>query len=293
MRRIAARCPSLFLPCTLLAWSGAAAAQEIVHFPSHEDNGRRAPPTMLDGYLFRPDAAGPLPAIVGMHGCNGMFTRSGAIRPGLADWAARLSRDGYIVLLVDSLGPRQHGEMCSVGGFDLSLYRKRPRDAYGALAYLQAQQFVRGDRIGLIGWSQGGAATLYAIADRNRGRPAALSHDFRAAIAFYPGGCRADRHPAGWTTHIPLLALLGAADVWTPTPLCTAFLNTAIAQGSPITMQVYPGAYHAFDVPNLPRRELPAYRTRQGVVPIVGTDPAARADALQLVPAFLTRYLGD
>lgn len=75
--------------------------------------------------------------------------------------------------------------------------------------------------------------------------------------------------------------------MWTPTPLCRAFLDTAIAQGSPITMQVYPGAYHAFDAPNQSLRELPAYRTRDGVVPIVGADPAARADALRRVPAFL------
>ena len=56
---------------------------------------------------------------------------------------------------------------------------------------------------------------------------------------------------------------------------------------------VYPGAYHVFDAPDLPRRELPAYVTRAGVVPIVATDPAARADALQRVPAFLGRYLGN
>jgi len=36
---------------------------------------------------------------------------------------------------------------------------------------------------------------------------------------------------------------------------------------------------------------LPAYRTRAGVVPIIGTDPAGRQDALTRVPAFLSRYL--
>ena len=65
-----------------------------------------------------------------------------------------------MVLLVDSLGPRSHGEMCSITGFDPTLYRKRPHDTYGALSYLQQLPFVRGDRIGLIGWSQGGGITL-------------------------------------------------------------------------------------------------------------------------------------
>jgi dienelactone hydrolase len=84
---------------------------------------------------------------------------------------------------------------------------------------------------------------------------------------------------------------MGAEDVWTPTAPCKAFLDGAIGRGARIEMQVYPGAYHAFDAPNQTRTELPAYRTRAGVVPIVGTDPAARQDALARVPAFLARYL--
>jgi dienelactone hydrolase len=56
-------------------------------------------------------------------------------------------------------------------------------------------------------------------------------------------------------------------------------------------MQVYPGAYHGFDRANSPVREFPEYRTSTGVVPIQGTDPAARQDALTRVPAFLARFL--
>jgi dienelactone hydrolase len=57
------------------------------------------------------------------------------------------------------------------------------------------------------------------------------------------------------------------------------------------SMQIYPGAYHDFDWPDLPLRQLPQYRTRAGVIPITGTEPAARQDALTRVPAFLARYL--
>jgi dienelactone hydrolase len=56
-------------------------------------------------------------------------------------------------------------------------------------------------------------------------------------------------------------------------------------------MQVYPGAYHGFDRANSPIHEYPEYRTSAGVVPILGTDPAARQDALTRVPAFLARFL--
>jgi dienelactone hydrolase len=182
--------------------------------------------------------------------------------------------------------------MCSIGGFDLALFRKRPYDAYGALSYLQQLPFVRGDHIGLVGWSQGGGVALYAIGSRHFGRPEPPpTNDFRVAVAFYPGACNERRHPADWASRIPLLILSGAADVWTPLAPCQSFLDGAVARGSHVDLVVYPGAYHGFDAPNNPQRELPEYKTREGVVPIIGTDPAARADALLRVPAFLDRYL--
>src|SRR5205823_11904114 len=122
----------------LLLWCGAAMAQDSVHFRSLDG-------TALDGYLYRP-AGGRHPAVVGLHGCSGLFSRAtGSIAPSYRDWAAELNRLGYVVLLVDSFRPRNHGEMCSILGFELGLYRARPKDAYGALWYLQSQPFVRGD----------------------------------------------------------------------------------------------------------------------------------------------------
>jgi dienelactone hydrolase len=277
----------------LLLWLNPATAQEIVRFPSLEDNGPGEPPTLLEARLFRPAGEGRHPAVVGLHGCSGMFRRNTTqLTPLYSAWASEFTARGYVVLLVDSLGSRRHGEMCSVQGFDLGLYRKRPKDAYGALGYLQQQPFVRADRVGLVGWSQGGGVTLFAMGPQRWGRPAALPQgDFRAAVAFYPGSCNERRHPGPWTSAVPLLVLMGAEDVWTPPAPCQEFLAGAIARGSQVEMQIYPGAYHGFDAPNNPRRELPDYRTRAGVVPIVGTDPAARADALVRVPSFLGRFL--
>jgi dienelactone hydrolase len=271
----------------LLLWCGTATAQDSVHFKSLDGT------TELDGYLYRPAGEGRHPAVVGLHGCSGLFSRAtGAIAPIYREWAAELNRLGYVVLMVDSFRPRNHGEMCSIQGFELDLYRTRPKDAYGALWYLQSQPFVRGDRIGLVGWSQGGGVTLFSIGAQSLGRPANLPQgDFRAAVAFYPGSCNLERQPADWTSRIPLLVLMGAEDVWTPAAPCKTFLDGAIGRGAPIETQVYPGAYHAFDAPDLARTELPAYRTRAGVVPIIGTDPAARQDARVRLPAFLALHL--
>jgi len=58
-------------------------------------------------------------------------------------------------------------------------------------------------------------------------------------------------------------------------------------QGAPVSIQLYPGAYHDFDWPGQARRELTADRTSAGVVPIVAMDPAAMEDAHRRVLDFL------
>jgi len=282
----------LCLVAVVLLWCGTGAAQELVHFPSLEDNGPGKPSTTLDGYMFRPAGSGTHPAVVFLHGCDGLFNRAtGLIGRRERDWAAELTRRGFAVLIVDSFGPRNQGEMCSQRGFNRELYLKRPRDAYAALLFMQAQPFVQADRVGIIGWSQGGGAVLYAIGARSIGRPAQLPQgDFRAAVAFYPASCD-ERRQQGWTSRVPLLALLGAEDVWTPAVPCKVLLDGAVGRGAQIEVQIYPGAYHSFDRADSPRRELPEYRTAAGIVPIVGTDPSARQDVLSRVPAFLARFM--
>jgi len=265
-----------------------------VQFPSLDATPQH-PPTMLDGYLFKPKGDGRHPALVFLHGCGGLLNaRSGEINLREADWAARLTRVGYVVLMVDSLSPRGHGEMCSRRGFDRGIYLQRPKDAYGALRYLQAQPFVRPDRVGLMGWSQGGGVILLSIRTDSLGRSAELpAEDFRVAVAFYPGSCNAQVLRSSWNSEIPLLVLIGERDNWTPVTPCKALVDGAVGRGSKVEMRIYPDAYHDFDWPNKQLGELPAYRTSSGVVPITGMNPAARADALERVPKFLAKYLQD
>jgi dienelactone hydrolase len=169
---------------------------------------------MLDGYLFPAAGEGKHAALVFLDGCEGLFARkSGMIKDREADWAGELNGRGYTVLMVDSFGPRNQGPMCSRRGRNPEVYRKRPRDAYGALLFLQAQPFVCRDRVGVMGWSEGGDALLFAIRSQSLGRPARLPHgDFRAAIAFYPASCN-QRRQGAWTSPTPLVVLLGGGDV--------------------------------------------------------------------------------
>lgn len=271
----------------------AAVAQEKVHFPSLDArNGEHA--TELDGYLFRPGGSnGRLPMVVFQHGCGGLISaRTGRISSRELDWAERLNARGIGVLMVDSFTPRGSSGMCTHGTFKESIYLRRPADAYGALTYLQTQPFVAPDRIGLMGWSNGGGSVLFAVARHSRGRPANFAGpDFRAAVAFYPGSCSVRRLGADWVPAFPLLILIGEGDVWTPAKPCREIVERALAQDAPLQFHSYPGAYHDFDWPGMKVHEVPAFTTREGVVPIEGEDPAARADALQRVEAFFSQHL--
>jgi dienelactone hydrolase len=290
----------LIVGLVFLAAAGSAAAQEKVRFLSFYDNGAGRSPTTLDGYFFAAGQPGPRPAVVLLHGCYGMFDAPGKIAAVLRQWARRLTAAGDDVLIVDSNTPRGVKEICSSKSFQLPLYLRRINDAYGALEYLQARSDVRGDRVALMGWDAGGGVVFLTIAKVGLVKPPVLPKgDFRAAVALYPALCAdkyfvkpwADTDTPQWTSNVPLMILDGGRDVWTPANPCREFVAGARARGADITLRVYPRAYHAFDAPHLKPVEFPAYAQPESAVPILGTDPAARRDALRRVPRFLAKYL--
>ncbi|MBX7237660.1 MAG: alpha/beta fold hydrolase [Caldilineales bacterium] len=101
----------------------------------------------LDGILTLPDAAGPHPALVLLHGSD----RSGRDDPYYAGHAARLVESGCAVLRYDGPG---WGGGATGGGFETLEYRTQ--EALAALSYLQARPDIRADAVGLWGVSQGG-----------------------------------------------------------------------------------------------------------------------------------------
>jgi dienelactone hydrolase len=284
-----------------LLLASAAFAQQKIAFPSL-DRDASGQPVTLDGYLYLPepyDASKRYPGLVFMHGCSGLFSRSGQIMSREADWARRLSAQGYLVLAVDSFTTRNQSSECVRGG-PVRPQVERPLDAYGALRFLQRREDVLPDRIGLIGWSHGGGTVLFAIGPLSPARQDASSQahsgsDFRAAVAFYPGWCndKAQR-AAQWNTTVPLLILTGASDVWTRAAPCEQFVETVRAHGAPVELQVYPDAFHDFDFPHLPVRAHPDLTNpRTGVAPITGTNPAAREDAIERVGRYLADHLAQ
>jgi dienelactone hydrolase len=293
--RAAAALVALIVALMVASGASAASAQgtapERIAIPSLASAREAGAPETLSALLFRPAGAGPFAALVALHGCGGLYTNRtrGTLDGRFADWGARLSALGYVVLFPDSFGPRGLREICSLRDPPIDPTRGRPEDAEAALAWLAHQPFVHADRVGVIGWSNG-AMTALALVDPARPRPPGVGVDFRTAIAFYPG-CRGARASGGWTTRMPLAILIGDADNWSSPGPCRDLAAAAAARGAPVEFTLYPGANHDFDHPDLPTRvRANVAGTRSGTATL-GTDPAARADALTRIPAFLARTL--
>lgn len=232
-------------------------------------------PAHIAGRLFVPAGAGPHPAVVFLHGCAGIGSWH-------VKWAARLVGWGYAVLIADSFGPRGIQSVCARGDW-VGTVVERPRDAYGALQYLQNRPDIDPDRIGLMGWSHGGATVLNTVhVDRTSSllvHPKDERVRFKAAIAIYP---HCGTHVAGIRAYAPLLVLVSELDDWTPPEYCRAMAAAVDANGQPVTLVVYPGAYHSFDAAPYPFRYLGHH---------LEPNPAAEADAVMRVRAFLAAHL--
>ena len=254
------------------------------------DNVTPGAPVRVRAEEFRPSGAPPFPAVVLMHGCHGV---SASVR----DWARWLQDHGYVALVVDSWGSRGLREQCTPGE-DLP-NTARFDDAIGALSWLQAQSEVDRERIGIIGWSNGGAFAMSAVngpsAERAKRRGVEIpAPGYRAAVGMYPGACPSLIHERSAR---PLLILIGGDDDWTNPADCQALAAEQRAKGADVTIVVYPGAVHYFDVVGQPRvflAEVENKNAKNGGCcgATVGFDARANADAHRRIGEFFARHLG-
>lgn len=260
--------------------AAAAATTSTVYFPSADAK------TELVGYLFTPATPGRHPAIVLLHGRAGPYSsnvnagctlvargtsspcNAGTLSKRHEMWADYWVERGYVVLLVDSFGPRgrAHGygrnTHDDADRDDVNERTVRPLDAEGALAYVAQRSDVRPERVFLQGWSNGASTTLNAMY-RQAESTAKSGPRFRAALAFYPGCGPRALLSQRYRSEARLWVFLGSDDEEVSPKVCDDVLQRAKTAGSPIEITWYEGATHDFDDPGKTRQSVPGNRTAQ------------------------------
>lgn len=142
----------------------------------------------LEAYLYKPKGKGPFPALIALHGAGGIF-------PYQLWWAKEISKKGYVVLFIDHYCTRDL--LCEVKSDDEDQARgeimrnwqevsprQRVLDAVAGYSWLSEEVYIDKSKIGLIGWSWGGAAAMFA--QKIARRLSLPNGGFKATIAFYP-----------------------------------------------------------------------------------------------------------
>lgn len=282
-RRIAA----LLLALAAAASGGAASAQEKVNFPSL-DKWDGIEPLELDAYFYKPKGRATFPALVMFHGCSGAIGNSGRVTQRFRDMARLLNEMGYGVLLVDSFNPRGVPEICTTPpkARDIQEHH-RWLDGYAALDYLATRKDVIPGRVGAIGFSHGGTATVQVM---DAGVPPRQGRaGFVAGVSLYPGCSTTLGKTPDFKAYAPLLILAGELDDWTPAEPCRQLAQRSRSRGEPVEIEVYEGAYHSFDSTSPVRIRNDVIRRGQAVH--VGGNPAAREKAYARLQDFLARHL--
>jgi dienelactone hydrolase len=275
-----------------LAWVLAGCGGTTTSVSVGSNGGTSDGRTEIPIRVSRPDGPGPFPAIVIMHDCSGLGPSSSGAP---ARWTQELVVRGYVVLVPDSFTTRGHaGGVCTEASRsreDVSPVR-RVADAYATLAYARTLPYVDGSRVGVMGGSHGGSTVLATMATKSEKDAVARDSGpgFVAAVALYP---RCRPFSRGYRTVAPLLILIGEKDDWTPAEDCRTLTEAAQAAGQPVTLKIYPGAYHAFDsdrpVRYVPTRINPTAVGGRGAT--TGGQPEAWADSIREVTAFFGTHL--
>ncbi len=260
-------------------------AGRVAGFPSAEPSN----PTQLRGFFYAAVSPKPqTPAIILAHGCSGMVDDKDKLKPTMAVWVQQLTQAGYAVLAVDSFNPRGHAEICTKTDRPILERRERPRDAYGALAYLASRADIDANAIYLMGFSNGATGSLYA-AEADTALFRAAQPKLKAVLAFYPGCTSASNRALKFG--VPTAIFIGRDDDWTPAAACEALVTS---NSSNAQIYLYDNAYHGFDSPGNKVRVRMDVRNRN--IPTlangvhVGGNDVARAKAQADVMAFLVKH---
>lgn len=216
----------------------------VIEVPAQRHDGQSV---KMEGILATPDGDGPFPAIVMVHGSNGLVTPycyGAVVRQFLAT--------GHVVLIPASTTARgaDGNHLLDYSFLDQVNY------AQGAAAKLASMDSVDSQRIGVWGHSRGGLTVLHGAASDE----STFGGTFKAAIAAAPQCPASAREPV-----IPTLLVIGANDLSVSVDACTDFANK-LESGANFRMLLLPDSGHAFWSAKAPRSSAKDAKQSRGVI---------------------------
>jgi len=230
-----------------------ARAAADLKFPDAPSSAFPSAPEMA---FYKPAGPGPFPAVVLIHQCHGLrLSARNWQNMSMLTWAKEAVAKGFVVLVLDSLGPRGVDMVCSgsKGGVNLP---RGTLDALQAAEHLRKFHFVDPDRVSLIGLSWGGIVGMLA-SSKLWAETLGPGRRIAAAVALYPKCSPAT--PANGTPYSlvnadidrPMAVLVGEIDIDEPAGDCVSRLEPLKAAGAPVDWTVYPQATHCWDCESL------------------------------------------
>ena len=189
----------------------------------------------MSGFLARPSGDGKYPAVL-------VIMEAFGLNQHIRGVATRIAGEGYVALAPDVY----YRQPNAVVGYDqlpdaIRLMTSLRDDSLvsdisAAVAYLQAQAFVRADRIGITGFCMGGRITFLS---------ACTIPAIKAAAPFYGGGIGGLLDRADGIS-CPMLLFFGDQDAFIPNDEVAKITSTLSDLKKNAEVKVYPGAPHGF-----------------------------------------------
>jgi dienelactone hydrolase len=187
-----------------------------------------------------------LPAVVLIHSCSGIHSKS---EGDLRRWTQLLLYQGYAVLVIDHLGPRNIKRNC---GREFTVPAGQlVKDTLDAISFLTGRPEIDPKRIFTLGFSKG-AMTGGMLASEAHYREVSKGQPKPRAVAGLYGGCDYGRG-GNWLpsdASVPILWLMGAEDTEAPPSGCASAVRN-IAERNLITAHIYPDVSHCWDCKDL------------------------------------------
>jgi dienelactone hydrolase len=195
-------------------------------------------PARIGGELRLPAGTARVPAMLLVHG-------SGGVGANVDRWARELNGIGAAAFLLDCFTGRGITQTITDQSQLSSL--AMIVDAYRALALLAKHARIDAARVGVMGFSKGGSAALYASVRRFQ-RMHCAGVEFAAYVAFYPS-CNTVYMEDEEVSDRPIRVFHGTADDYVSIEPCRKYVERLRRAGKDVELVEYAGAGHVFDNP--------------------------------------------